>query len=248
MAESIRSICDAALRKLGLVGAGEQADPNEFADALSCLRMMLDTWSTQDLLIPFTITEEFDLEAGKAHYSMGLDGDWPAVRPEAIEFIRIREGETTFPVRRAAQNELVQRSTVERGRPTCFLASADGLYAYVEFDREPEGGVALVTSLKPFNVAALDNFDKPFTGGDPEVMYPSGMTLTGIQTPITFPSGYWSAIVHNLAVWLAPEYPGTTISPVVAGLAAEGTRLIKRRNQQPLVMLCDPVLLRGAYQ
>ena len=245
MSESVKSLLDAALRKLGLVGAGEQADPNEYADALSTLRMMLDTWSTENLLLPYSTTERFDLTAGKSTYAMGIGGDWVTVRPEEIEMIRVLEGDRTHLLRRVALNEIARQGTIEAGRPTAYIAQADALFHFVEFDRVPQSGVVLVTTKSPFNVQALDNFDKRYEDG-PEVIYPSGMTLTGIQTPITFPSGYWSALVHNLAVWLAPEYPGVTVSPVVAGLAAEGTRLIKRRNQQPLVMLCDPVLLRGA--
>lgn len=245
MAETIQSLIDAALRKLGLVGAGEQADATEYADALNCLRMMLDTWSTEDLLMPFTLTEQFDLIPGKAHYQMGVGGDWNTVRPEVIETVRILDGEVTTRLTRSNHAQFAELSTVEKGQPTRYLTSSDGLVAYIEFDREPLTGKVLITSRKPFNVEALDNFDAAYNPV-PTPLYPSGMTLTGILTPITFPSGYWSVLVHNLAVWLAPEYPGCTVSPVVAGLADQGRRLIKRRNVQPIFLKTDPVLLRGA--
>jgi len=209
--------------------------------------MMLDTWSTEDLLMPFKITEQFDLVPGKAHYSMGVGGDWHTVRPEVVEFVRILEGAETFPCRLASRAQWAEWSTVRQGRPSAFLRSADGIFAYIEFDAEPLTGKALVTSTKPFNVEALDNFDTAFSDAGPTPLYHSGMTLTGIQTSITFPSGYWSVLVHNLAVWLAPEYPGLTISPVVAGLAEQGRRQVKRRNVQPIYLKTDPVLLRGAW-
>ena len=247
MAESIKSLIDAALRKLGLLGTGEQAEPSEYAEALSCLRMMLDTWSTESLLVPFTITEEFDLTAGQAHYAMGPGGDWHTARPEAIEVVRILEADgRSYNVPESSQHRLSHQSTVDAGRPRAYVTTADTLFRYVEFNSYPTGK-ALITSRKPLNVVALDNFDAAYVDGlEPQVAYPGNLTLTGIQTPLTFPSGYWSALVHNLAVWMAPEYPGATVSPVVAGIAGESKALIRRQNAKPVFIRTDPVLMRGA--
>jgi hypothetical protein len=58
-------LIDRSLRKLGVGAAGQQLDPTEYADGLEVLRVMLDAWSLEDLLIPFQPTETFDFETDR---------------------------------------------------------------------------------------------------------------------------------------------------------------------------------------
>lgn len=243
---SIKSLIDTALRQLGLVGSGEQASETEYADGLAALRRMLDAWSLEPLLIPYLVTETFPLSGSKAFYSMGPGGDWNTARPEKVEIVRILIDGSAYPLQRSTAYVEQFRSRIEIGRPSSFVNTADSLMAYVEFDAFPDAGEALVTSLKPFNVTALDNFDQAYVeGAPPQDIPPAGFTLTGIQTSITFPPGYEAAIVAGLAVELAPEYPGVTLSPVVLSRAAGTKALIKRRNSQPMHYVLDPFLVGG---
>lgn len=251
MATSVKSIIDQALRKLGAVGTGEQAGADEHADALAALRVMLDTWSLEALLVPFTVTEQFDLTPGQAFYSMGPDGDWVTTRPTRIEQIRLLgdDGRSTY-IPEASRNGLRDQASVEPGAPSAWLGQADGLRWFVSFNALPLGGAALVTSRKPFDVDALDNFARPYdeTAGA-ETVYPSGFVLSGIQTPLAFPPGYEAAIIYNLAVHLAPEYKGLDLPPMVVDQAARAKALIKIANTQPVDLVLDPVLTgrRGPY-
>jgi hypothetical protein len=96
----------------------------------------------------------------------------------------------------------------------------------------------------------LENFDAAY---DPDAeegtIYASGFTLTGIQTSIDFPSGYEQALIYNLALHLAPEYPGLMVPQEVIAFAANAKRLIKRRNWRPLMSRSRdvPGLRRGTY-
>jgi hypothetical protein len=244
VAVTVKQLITNALRKLGIV----DPSPQEHADGLSALRMMLEGWSLESLMIPFKPTETFLLDRSKALYRMGIDGDWDTVRPETIEYIRIqREDGTTVPVRASSPNILQWQSTVPTEDPSLFLFQSDGIYGYIEFNAYPVSPRVLVTSLKPFDAAALENFDTAFDAdAAPQSMHPSGFSLTGIQTPLEFPTGYEQCITYNLAVHLRPEYPGLTLPEEVVAMARASKTLIKRRNTRPTQMVLEGALRGGS--
>lgn len=251
MPTSIKSVIDQALRKLRLVAAGEQADPTEYADGLMTLRQMLDTWSLEDLLIPFHPTEAFALDPQRYFYSVGSFGDWDTVRPEQVLSLRIQDaGGQSYPLVEQGLRARELQANVQIGRPSVYMVQRDARFVFIEFNCYPEPGLtALLTTLKPFNVTALDNFDTTFDPAtEPQTIWPSGFTLTGIQTAIDFPPGYEQAIVSNLAIHMAPEY-GREAPPTVIGEAANAKTLIKRRNKRRLTTTIDPALTqrRGFY-
>lgn len=235
MITPIKSLIDQSLRKLGAISAGDQPDAAEYADALDALKSMLDGWSLEDLLVPFWATEQFTLSPTQNRYSMGSGGDWDTVRPERIDYVRIIDaGGNAYPVQPTTPGKEQWQATVPAADPSRFMTNADARFTWVEFNSYPLSTVALVTSLKPFNAPAIDNFDLEYDpNADASTIYPSGFTLTGISTTIEFPSGYLQAIIYNLAVHLAPEYPGITLPEVVVAMAANSKRLIKRRNSKP---------------
>lgn len=235
MATSIKALLDQTLLKLGVLASGNQADPTEYADGLASLRQMLDAWSLEDLLIPFSPTETFALDPDRNFYSMGVGGDWDTVRPERVEIIRVIEAGRSYPLVESSLEKRSYQSELQRGNPTSYVVTRDARFVYVELDSFPSSGMALVTSLKPFNVSALDNFDAPYDpDAEPETALPSGFTLTGIQTAIDFPSGYEQALVYNLAIHIAPEY-GREAPQTVIAVAGNTKRMIKRRNWRPLL-------------
>lgn len=233
----MKSLIDRSLRKLGVLAAGAQADPTEYADGLDALRLMLDGWSLEDLLIPFHPTELFAFEPGRAIYSIGTGGDWDTTRPEQVLTIRGQaEDGTTWRIAPTSTAVLADMATVPTRRAARYVVQRDARFVFVEFDAYPEAGTsALVTTLKPFAAELLENFDAAYDPGTtPGTIHPSGFTLTGIGTEIDFPSGYEQAITYNLALHLAPEYPGVTVPQEVVAFAANGKRLIKRRNWRPM--------------
>jgi hypothetical protein len=248
----IKQLIDAALRKLGVIDAMAQPDALEYADALDALKTMLDAWTLEDLLVPYRATERFDLDSAKNYYSMGIGGDWDTVRPERIEYIRIVDAGGNAHVVQPTTLGLAQyQSSIPLGDPTEYTSTADPLFAYVELNAYPTSPTVLVTSMKPFNALAIDNFDEEYDpDADPSPLYPSGMTLTGIGTTIDFPPGYKQAMIYNLAVHLSPEYAGVTLTEVVVAMARGTKQAIKRRNSKPIHLRLEAPLRgwgRGAY-
>jgi hypothetical protein len=248
---TIQELVTTAMRKLRLVGSGQQPDPREIADGLSVLRTMLDAWSLEDLLIPYHPTEAFDLDSARQIYTVGDGGDWNTVRPEAVMSLRVLypDGQSS-PVIEASVGQFQYIPSVQVRRPRYYLAQRDARFMFIEFDSFPEAGTkALLTSLKPFNVYALEGFGDG--SADPVTVNASGFTLTGVQAPIEFPSGYQQAIEYNLALHLAPEY-GRAPSQEVMAFASRSKSLIKRRNYRPMTTRIDQGALgyrplRGTY-
>lgn len=254
MPVTIKSLIDSAARKIGiLAGGGAQLAQDEYADALSTLRQMLDGWSLEDLMIPFHPTEVFPLYSDRNFYSMGAVGDWDTVRPEQVLAVRLVDVDGRKHALAVASIQVLQhQTTLTVRRPSCYAVNRDARFVYVEFDAYPEAGTSvLITTLKPFNATAIDNFDAPFDpDAAPAPVYASGFTLTGIQSAIDFPSGYEQCLIYNLAVHLAAEY-GKPVLPEIVGMAGNSKRLVKRRNWRPIMARIDPAAgnwpRRGAY-
>lgn len=247
MATTVKALIDSALRKIGAIGTGAQASPDEYADALMLLRQMIDSWSLERLMVPFVPTERFDLREDQAFYTMGPGGDWDTVRPTRVEFLRIEDAEGyAFTVPQTSPGIAAQQASIGTGRPTGWMARSDHALTYVELNAFPTDPHVLVTSLKPFTVEALENFTSPWSSeAAAEPMPSGGFSMTGIQTPISFPAGYESALVFNLAVLLHSEYPGHILPDQVPALAADYKRKIKRGNWHPDYLTVDRALLPG---
>lgn len=242
MATSVFKIIDAALRKLGVTMAGDQAAPELYASGVAALRSLLDGWSLESLMVPYVITEQFALSGSQTFYSMGTGGDWDTVRPEEIQYVRTLDaGGISRPVYPSTKGVLNQQSQVLAGFPSRYVVSRDARFQWVEFDKYPaDTPYVLITSRKPFNAVALDDFSQVYAEDQAaEPIYPSGFTLTGIQAPIEFPTGYEAAIVYNLAVHLQPEYPGFDLPAGVVSLAAQSKARIKATNFDPKMLLAD---------
>lgn len=242
MPVSVFNLVDSALRKLGVVQMGEQGSPAMYEAGVANLRIMLEGWSLEALMVPYVSTEKFDLDPGQALYSIGIGGDWDTVRPEEVQAVRVLDdsGRARL-VRPTSRGVLATRPSVDPGIPTRYVLSRDAQYLYVEFDKLPLAlPHVLVTSRKPFNATALDNLTVVHDpAAPPWPIHPSGFSMAGIQTPIEFPTGYEGAIVYNLAVHLRPEYPGLELPAEVAALAASTKAVIKRSNWQPSILTAD---------
>jgi hypothetical protein len=70
--------------------------------------------------------------------------------------------------------------------------------------------------------------------------------IDGATTELTLPPGYKEAIVHNLAIKLAPEY-GKSAPVEVINSAVEGKASIKRLNMKPLYLHGDPEIMIGYH-
>ncbi len=215
-----------ALRLIGVLASGESPSAEESINGLDSFNMMLDTWSTQNLLIPSKTFESLALVVNQQAYQMGTGApDFNTVRPQKIENINFQQisGSTTLeiPIEIINQDQwaAIAIKTITSNLPTRMWPQYLYPYAILNFWPVPSvSGNVIVWSWKPL------------------------VNVSTLNTTLSVPPGYIRALRYNLGVELAPEY-GKTLDPVVAANAIESKSSIKRMNTPITLLGIDPGVL-----
>lgn len=215
-------LIQSALRLLGVIASGESLSAAEATDGLAALNDLLDSWSTQELLVPTRIREVFPLVANQQTYKMGVGApDFNTARPIRIE------------------NALLQYSGVS---PVLELP--------MDILNKEEYAAILLKSLSSTIPLSLyeDNafpYDNLSVWPVPQTSYNLVLyswkplaDLASLTTELSLPPGYQRALRFNLAVDLAPEYGKEPSATVIAeAVASKGN--IKRVNLKPSYLKVD---------
>lgn len=176
---------DRALRLIGAIGAGETPTDDERADALVALNAMLDTWRNEKLMCYARQDETLTLSNGDGSYSVGPSGDLVTTRPVEIVEAYIVSGDITYEVRMIdeAQWAAIPDKSQQNVWPTHAL-----------YRPTMPNGTLLVWPV-PNGSRSLKLVTRVVAG-----------PFTAVTDSVTFPPGWESAIDHNLAIEIAPEY------------------------------------------
>ena len=240
MATTTGDIIRSAMRKIGVLAAGEPLPANEGDDALEVLTDMIDAWSTETLLIPVVGTVSKQLLQGVAEYTIGIYPTTPipenhieTSRPERIISALIRdEYETDYPqeIMYAKTYNNISRKTNE-SRPSRIYVRQGWPLNTILFESVPYANETL-------------HF---------EVIQPLSEILptVSLTEAINLPPGYRRTIIYNLAMDLADEW-GKQPSNMIAVSAVEGKKWLKRNNYRSLVLGMDRALVtprraKGTY-
>lgn len=220
-----RELIEGSMRLIGAIATGETASSEEATTALTVLNEMLDSWSTESLVIYDITREEFTLTPGTGAYTIGTSGAFNTPRPLKIEnaAIEIQSASPTteMPLKLLSPDEWAAIATKDIASSIPTELFMDGAYP----------------------LATINLWPKP-TAAEKLVIY-SWKPLTAIAelgTSISLPPGYSKAVRYNLALELAPEY-GRDPSTIVVANAAESKANIKRMNSKPVYLECDIGLL-----
>jgi len=74
-----------ALRTLGVYAAGEDPEDDEITDSIESCNEMIDAWATNNLTIPSSVREQFNLVAQQQNYTIGSGGNFNTERPLSID-------------------------------------------------------------------------------------------------------------------------------------------------------------------
>ena len=88
---TVNELIRKSLLLVGAIGTGESLSADEAADGLASLNDLLDSWSTDGLLIPASTIEEFTLTPGQASYTIGVSGNFNTANPQVIEEARLKD-------------------------------------------------------------------------------------------------------------------------------------------------------------
>lgn len=227
-------LCSSALKKLGVLAAGETMTAEDGADALSALNALLDQWGADNLQI-YTVTRTtFTITASTQNYAVGTGAVVNVVRPVFIEHIRFQDTSVS--------------PTME--------------YPLATLTEDQWAGIAQKTITSPFPNAYYYNPTYP-TGTISFWPVPTSATLQGVlyaptavsefaalTTTVSLPPGYRYMLITNLALQLAPDYDRQP-SPALVEAARDSMATVKRANVRTMLMSMPPGALfqaqRGYY-
>ncbi len=201
-------IIEAALRKIGAIGQGRATTAGEAADALLDLNSMIAEWSADDLVVPFRTREELTLTAGTNPHTIGSGGTLNTAQPMDIHSMVVVSSGSDYPLgsMQLDDYDAIPDKTTQ-SLPARYYFERGATLGRIYFDWVPAEAYTLrLTSLKPV------------TG------------FAALTTEDSFPDEYDTALVFNLAVRLAPEYPGREAPDTVKRIAATALRALERNN------------------
>ncbi len=203
-----QDIITSALRRLGVVASGETPTTDELNDGLTALNELIESWSVEDLMVPYRKEESFPLVYGQSSYTIGPGGDFNTERPVFIMDAFIRDaGGYDFALDIIRLKEWARqalKSTISRPQRMWYEQTYP--LGTIRFDYRPvEGLTVFLYSLKPLT------------------------TFPDLTTEIDIPPEYSRALRWNLAGELADEY-GRSISQILALNMAESKNMIISHN------------------
>ena len=212
-----RSICTAALRKLGSLSLGETPEEAVLDDCLPALNAMLESWSLEALNAYYWKQETHTLD-GSQTYTIGSGGDIDTTRPTSIVSAYVTyQGQYDWPVEvirdRERFDSIVDKSII--GQP----------YALYYQPSLPLGVISLWL---------VGNADYVLTITS-QTQLESFSTL---DATVELPPGYERAFIYNLAIEIAPEEEQDPSAAVVK-VAIESKANIKRINRESPEMTYD---------
>lgn len=220
----VRDLIAGSLRLIGAIASGENPQAAEFADALNSLNGMLESWSTDGLLVYTTNREVFPLVPSKQSYTMGPLGDFNTSRPVQISEASVQQNGIELPIDILNLQEWAEITlkTTPSTLPQCIYS--EGTFPLETINVWPIPTVAnnlVLYSLKPI------------------------ASFASINDVVSLPPGYSRAIRYNLALELAPEF-GREPSALVGVAASESKADIQRQNTEPVYMKSDAIGLSNS--
>ena len=206
-----------ALRKLGVLRAGQTAGPELMADALTVLNQLLDAWRLERLTAYTLQRDEYPLTAGQTSQAL----DWRPVRVQAAAVIpQGGAASSEIPLSIVEDLRAVKRQYWTGGLVHCDYEFPQST---LTFGSAESGDTLIVYSWKP-----LEQF-------------------ADLTTELSFPPGYSLALVACLADSMAPEaaahirFPHGLLARI-ATQAAQAKGAIKRANLRAGSLEVDPAV------
>lgn len=206
---SAQSIIEEALRKIQVLGAGSSLDATEAQQSLVTLNDMLASFSAEGAMIFQETKETFTLVSGQASYTIAAAGDFATTAPLYITAAYITQGDTDYPLSSVDERQyanIVQKD-IQSSVPDCFYYDANYPTANIYLYPVPSTGTITLYSRKYLTA------------------------FTGLTDTFAMPAQYRAMLVHNLAIWLAPEYEREA-SPTVRRIAAKTKKTVMVQNDR----------------
>lgn len=220
---TVRDLIESSLRLIGAVASNETPTASELSDGLETLNDMLDSWSTESLLIPNKVREEFDLVPSQQIYTFGTGGNFNTARPLMIENagLIVNNGDPfETPIRIFNKDEWARITLKSLSSELPQGIYPEDAYPLMNVNMWPIPSVAYKLATYSW---------KPLT------------SYSTVNDTLSLRPGYKKALRYNLAVELAPEF-GRPISQTILNEAGKSKGNVERMNSRPIYLDVDPAL------
>lgn len=207
---SVIEIITDAMQDAGLIAANEAPTDVEAQKVFRMLNRMMDSWSTENLMIFNNVQEVFNLVSAQQSYTIGTGGDFNTSRPISITAIYMRDvNGNDLPVQMLSSMEYAQILSKPIGTTIALAAYYNATAPLGTLTFWP---VPTATTYKSviWSWKALTDF-------------------TSLTNSVDLPTGYLEAIISNLAIRSAISFQ----APIPTGLevwANETKAQLKRIN------------------
>ena len=202
---------NAVLRLLGILAEGEIPSSQMSNDALATLNQMLDSWSTERLMIYNTQDQVITWNPYTYVQTLGPTGSIIGERPIAIDdasYFRDPSTGISYGIKLINQQQYdgIAVKTVTSSYPQVMWVNME--YPDIRMVIYP-----VPTKVLEFHIISVQPLAQ----------------AASLDTELAFPPGYLRAFKYNLACEIAPEY-GMEPSPTVQRIAVTSKRDLKRQN------------------
>ena len=226
------TIVYAAYRKINVLGAAKRGySASQGADGLDILNRMLDSWNTEKLVIWAELRSIFHLTPNQQDYQIGPGApDFDTTRPTQLDRASIiwtptssQPLELPIAMWTFQQWQEIRVKSIPTPIPQGVYYETSYPYGVLHYWPYPDESVdtALYVAQQLSQVASL-------------------------STNISVPPGYLRALVFNLAVEMADDFPRAALKPMTVQIAADSKAWIKRKNIRPMDIRCDAAVLGRA--
>lgn len=223
---TVRDLIKSSLRLIGVLSSGSNPSADESSDALLVLNGLLESWSTQRLLINSVVREQFSLTGSKSIYLMAPIAiepltDFNSTRPNILRGASIKSSGNELPLKVLTHDEwiLLTDKDSATGTPNSIYVEGVGPVERVHFYPTPS---------QIFDVVLYSQKDIAY--------------YSSLNDEILLPSGYTRALRYNLAIELGIEY-GKELNSLIYETAKESKAELKRINSQVVSKVSDASVL-----
>lgn len=203
---TVSRILELALKDAGVTGEGDSASAETWQDTFDTLKMMVEQWQTNGLMIYAQTSFNFD-STGAVSYSIGPTGVVVRTRPSQVDGAFWRLNSVDFPLKVIQSFEEYQNLTLKTlgGNPAlvCYVPDYPNGTLYVW--PQPTSGTFYLTTSSPLP------------------------TYVDTTDDLSVPGEYEMALRFSLAEIL-PAVFHLPLRPDLAALARSARKVLKRNN------------------
>jgi len=203
----VSEVLNSAARKLGLIASNETLTTYEYANALTILQSMLQSWAAERINVTASTKETFTLTSGTGSYTWGSGGDITTDSPNKLLTASILSSGTTTSLNIISEGEYesISEKTTSGKPSSIFLRYVYPLTVVYLYPVPDAADTLNLYSLKPFTE----------TG-----------SFAAIGDTISVPPHYLEPIIYNVAVRMATEFGVTSSQELVAVAKGSYNRII----------------------